>query len=394
MQTRAMLKRSTGGKINVVFVCHSPSLWGKLSPVYRALVQDPNFEVSLVAVPYKHPNFVGAEYLDDGIGDYLRRVEGSDPIIGYDKGKNEWLDLQLLKPDYVFFQTPYDSIFPFAYTSECISMYARICYVPYYSMLIFRGVVEKTTHPVSFFKNVSIAFVGHEMEAKGLVARFSGVLFPEQVVIVGAPILDYVIQKKTLTDGSWNTKKVKGRTRILWTPRWHTAEGNCHFFDYKNYFIKRAKEDRSIDFLFRPHPLCLRNFLKTGELLKNEHESMLQEYEELPNAGIDISGDYEDTFLSSDILVSDISSMMAEYFITGKPIVYTHKVDTFNDFGSELAKGFYWVRNQTELEDVLAMLRRGEDPLSAKRQEIIERMFYIPKEGSACVIKNTLNNYF
>ena len=97
MQTRAMLKRSTGGKINVVFVCHSPSLWGKLSPVYRALVQDPNFEVSLVAVPYKHPNFVGAEYLDDGIGDYLRRVEGSDPIIGYDKGKNEWLDLQLLK---------------------------------------------------------------------------------------------------------------------------------------------------------------------------------------------------------------------------------------------------------------------------------------------------------
>jgi hypothetical protein len=394
MQTRAMLKRSIHEKINVIFVCHSPSLWGKLSPVYRALNEDPNFKVSLVAVPYKHSSFSSKEYHDDGMGDYLRHVEGVDPVIGYNKDKNKWLDLQLLEPDYVFFQTPYDSIFPPTYTSEYISAYARICYVPYYGIMIYKGSVDETTHPISFFKNVSLVFVGHQIEAKELVTRFHGIWSSNQVIMAGAPMLDYVIQKRSLTNGAWNNEKVKGRMRILWTPRWHTGEGNCHFFDYKDYFIGLAKSGASIDLLFRPHPLCFRNFLKTGELNEHEYQSMLKDYEQLPNAAIDTSGAYEDTFLSSDILVSDMSSMIAEYFITGKPIVYTHRVDTFNEFGSKLAKGFYWVKNQLELDEVLSMLRRGEDPLKSKRQAIIEEMFYIPNNGSACVIKNTLQELF
>jgi hypothetical protein len=394
IQTRAMLKRSTDQKIHVIFVCHSPSLWGKLSPVYQALNRDPNFKTSLIAVPYKHSSFSGSEYHDDGIGDYLKRVEGSDPIIGYDKEQNEWFDLQSLEPDYVFFQTPYDSIFPFAYTSECISAYARICYVPYYGVMIYKGSVDETTHPLTFFKNVSLAFVGNKIEARDLVNRLHGVLPPDQVIMGGAPMLDYLIQTKSPTDGAWNTKKSKEQMRILWTPRWHTGEGNCHFFDYKDYFIQLAKLNTSIDFRFRPHPLCFRNFQAKGELTEKELESMLQDYERLPNAAIDYSGAYEDTFLSSDVLVSDMSSMMAEYFITGKPIVYTHKVDTFNQFGSKLAEGYYWVNNQLELDEVLSMLGRGEDPLKPKRQEIIEEMFYIPTEGSACLIKGKLKERF
>ena len=70
MQTRAMLKREMGKSINVVFVCHSPSLWGKLSPAYKALRCDSAFNISLVAVPYKRDNFGSSECHDEGIADY------------------------------------------------------------------------------------------------------------------------------------------------------------------------------------------------------------------------------------------------------------------------------------------------------------------------------------
>jgi hypothetical protein len=393
-QTRAMVKRQTGGQLNVVFVCHSPSLWGKLSPVFRELHGDPRFNVVLVAVPYRHNSFGNQDYHDDGIAEYLRVEEGVDPIVGFNKATGEWLDLQNLAPDYVFFQTPYDSLFPRSLTSECVSLYSRICYVPYYGILIFKGAVEEITHPVRFFRNVSLVLVGHEMEAQELLERFRGTLEADQVKMVGAPMLDYVRQSKSPEGSKWNLEQSNERTRILWTPRWRTEEGNCHFFDYKNYFMKLAQDDAQVDFLFRPHPLCLKNFLASEELSQDDCDSMLAEFKRLPNAAIDESGDYQDTFMSCDILVSDMSSMMAEYFITGKPIVYTHRVDTFNDFGSELAEGYYWVRSETELGEVLSMLRRGEDPLKVKRQEIIERMFYIPTEGSACVIKNTLKECF
>lgn len=394
MQTRAILKREQGAKINVVFVCHSPSLWGKQSPVFKALRLDPSFNVSLVAAPYRHATFGDNNFHDAGTADYIRREEGIEPIIGYDSTSDEWLDLQSLQPDYVFFQQPYDCIFPFSYTSECVSMYARICYVPYYGILIFNGVMEEVTHPLSFFKNVSLAFLGHEKEAEDILGRFCGTVRSSQLEIVGPPALDYVKHSKSPTGAHWNLEYTDKRTRILWTPRWRTEEGTCHFFDYNDYFVELAKRDESIDFLFRPHPLCFNNFLTTGELSQVDHDNMIEDYERLQNAAIDRSGVYEDTFLSCDILVSDMSSMMAEFFITGKPIVYTHREDTFNEFGSELAEGYYWVRNQQELEDVLSTLRRGEDPLKSKRQEIIERMFFIPEEGSASVIKNLLKERF
>ena len=38
-------------------------------------------------------------------------------------------------------------------------------------------------------------------------------------------------------------------------------------------------------------------------------------------------------------------------------------------------EGWYVVDNEAQLEEVLAMLRRGEDPLQAKRQALIQEIF-------------------
>ena len=85
-------------------------------------------------------------------------------------------------------------------------------------------------------------------------------------------------------------------------------------------------------------------------------------------------------------MITDISSIVAEYFLTGKPIIYCHKKDCFNDFSRKLSEGFYWVRNWQELERTLQMLKSGDDPLKAKRQELIKSEFQISTAGAGNTI--------
>lgn len=389
---RAVQKQQRGGRIHVVFVCHMPGAWGKLRPVYSALKSDPAFDVTVVAVPYRHPSAARNDYKDGGMSNYLRTDEGIEAVRGYDEAKGEWLDLQDLAPDYVFFQTPYDP-FPYKLTSDCVSCFARVCYVPYYGVLIYEGEVENITHPRGFFRNTSLVFVAHENERIELLKRFSE-MEASNVVTVGCPTFERIQELQTVSGRAWNLPRSPAISRILWTPRWRTSEGNCHFFDYKDYFIELARSNQDVDFLFRPHPLCLKNFAATGEFSEAEQNLMVKEYASLANAGIDTSGDYHDLFLSSDILVSDMSSMIAEYFLTGKPIVYTHRTDAFNDFGRELSSGLYWARNKAELDGVLRSLRRGDDPLKERRQELIEKLYVRPTGGSSELIKTILKDRF
>ena len=40
-------------KINVVFVCHRPNVWGSLKTIYEECIKDECFHVTIIAVPCK-----------------------------------------------------------------------------------------------------------------------------------------------------------------------------------------------------------------------------------------------------------------------------------------------------------------------------------------------------
>lgn len=146
--------------------------------------------------------------------------------------------------------------------------------------------------------------------------------------------------------------------------------------------------------MFRPHPQAFLNWVATGELSENELAQYKEAFNELPNAKIDDTKEYLTTFYSSDCMVTDISSIVAEYFLTGKPIIYCHKKDCFNDFSRKLSEGFYWVKNWNELEKTLEMLKSGSDPLNEKRQKLIKEAFYIPESGAGTTIKDLIKKDF
>lgn len=390
-RNRVMLKRCTHQPINVLFVCHEPSLWNMFESVYHAMADDQDFSPLVVALPYMHPSLPEGQYKDTGMLEFCEQ-RNIKVILGYDKATSKWLNPASLMPDYVFFQTPYH-VFPSKWSIEQISMIARICYVPY-GGCIYAGEVDEVVNPISFFAHVNMVFKENMYTKNKFTQRFRDKSWfcNMSIFMSGCPKLDFLAVERNYTRILWRRGLEKNVKRILWTPRWHTAEGNCHFFDYKQFFIDFCKNHSLVDFIFRPHPLSLQNFLKTGELLSSELELMESVYKKSLNMVIDKGGGYEDTFVTSDILVSDMSTILFEYFATGKPIVYTHRVDHFNELGKELSEGFYWVRNSSELNNTLEMLISGHDPLKVKREEIRKAHIFVQDGGSGRFIKEKISD--
>ena len=81
--------------------------------------------------------------------------------------------------------------------------------------------------------------------------------------------------------------------------------------------------------------------------------------------------EYFDTIFNSDCLISDASSFIADYFMTGKPIIYCHKTDMFNELSRKMSEGFYWAKNWEEVEKILNNLKTGKDELKEKRLQIL-----------------------
>ena len=184
------------------------------------------------------------------------------------------------------------------------------------------------------------------------------------------------INKKDFEDeiSAWHES---GRPKLLWTPRWSTDKsiGGSHFFDYKDDLIEVA-EKGYCNLIIRPHPLMFSNFVKTGEMTKEEYITFCKMCKE-KNVLIDLSEVYLRTFIDTDILITDLSSIVQEFFVLGKPIVYcppsadVHQTKTMK----KIVSACYIVNDSIELNTVLMNLLRGDDILFDKRKKVFDELF-------------------
>ena len=77
-----------------------------------------------------------------------------------------------------------------------------------------------------------------------------------------------------------------------------------------------VKQNKNILFIFRPHPLMFENFIKTKEMTSEELSEFKQYCEETENLILDEEKEYTSEFWQSDMLITDLSGMIPEYFIT------------------------------------------------------------------------------
>ena len=394
IELRLKLKKVLNEKINIVFICHRPAVWGSLKTVYEAMKQDSAFDVKIVTIPNKKqlPKLGLAHeiYESEGAEEFW---QGDNVISGYNFKTKEWIDLKNLKPDYIFFQRPYNIERCPNYKSWEVMKYAKLCYVEYGYNTNHKLAIECL--PKDFIKNVSLFFLQNNTEFEWYKNYFNSINNNfTRMYVTGFPRFDGVTKYINSESNLWKNKH-EGRFRIIWTPRWTTNENNCNFFNYKDKLLNYCIEHQNtIDFVFRPHPQAFLNWKAEGEMNDLEIKELKEIYKNSKNMIIDDSKEYLSTFYSADCLISDYSSIVPEFFLTGKPVIYCTNDKSIFTIEGNILKGFYVVKNWEELSNTINFLMKGIDPLKEKRMELIKNEFHLDNINSGTKIKEIIKNDF
>ena len=218
--------------------------------------------------------------------------------------------------------------------------------------------------PRLFFRNLYLFFAENDYNRNYNRKRFpfSCVKYRKSEFL-GYPVLE------RFRDSSFaQTKPV-----FLWTPRWTTDQslGGSTFFVYKDKLLDYFVEQEDKQFIFRPHPLAFYHFQSTGQMSAKEVEEYSLQYQKSDRIRMDENSDYVESFREAGVLISDMSSMLFEWYVTAKPIIFC---ETGAKISLEVAKraleGCYIVHNWEELRESIDMLSAGIDPLKEMRKQI------------------------
>lgn len=352
-----MKKKSTNEKIKVVYLCQSPSVWNKLQSVFERMMHDNRFDVQIYAIPED----IGA--IDTKVYQYFKELYGDLVWNTYLDG--EWLDLEATNPDYVFYQRPYDQYLPQLYRTDLVGKYAKICHVVYGYQLDM--LTEHSVYNKRFFRNVYMYFAENKTYYEFNRNRFKkshkeGI---RKSINVGYPALEMFAKSRVdKTDTNFN---------VLWTPRWSDDKenGGSNFLVFKEHILELPRENEDVSLTFRPHPMTFNNFISVGKITQQEVDAYLENFK-LDRMVYDDKGNYEKTFWQSDVLLTDLSSIIVEYALTGKPIIYCDTGVEPNAMFQEMLKVFYVVKTWDEAKSIVLDLKAGKDPLKEERVKKIK----------------------
>lgn len=375
--TKVLSKLRKKSKIRVLFVCEENSKWsyGKL---YEKFMANSRFEV-LPVILFPIVTKSRVEFTQKANAEFFTEI-GIPTIDGYDYEKQQNKDLREFQPDVVFYQQPW--YLEGVNHPEKVSEYALTCLVPYgYTTL---SPDEWGSYLVKRVYSSLWRFFSESPYHNEFYKKAAG-MNDENLLAVGSLKLDYYREDFHKED-MWKC----GAIRVLWAPHHSINNDGLRMSTFReNYrkFLEFAGEHNEFSFVLKPHP-ALRNACINSGI---DYDKFICEWNNLPNAGVYDKGNYFDLFKTSDVMVTDCSSFLAEYFPSGKPIIFLNRPDRapFDDFGEKLRAGFYEANN---FDDVKKLLKQNDDFLKNTRKSIIQKYFYMPDKPAYNIIFDVLSN--
>lgn len=376
-------KRVCGEKIRVCLFEPRISCW-QFGNLYRLLEESGIFEPIVVVVPFlTMGKDAMIEYMETTFE--ILREQGYRVIKGYEKETDVFLNIrEELKPDAVLYsmfwknhmqEETYINRFEDIYTFLYPYGYDIVAHPDREAMNFeLQNKVSRYYLPTKIHKG--IAEDNMDNHAKN-------------VYITGSPKLDYLIDKTYVPTDPWRCSKEK--KRVIWAPH-HTLEEVepyyqlCAFLDLSDYMLEIAQEyQEEVQFAFKPHPML------RPRLYKMWGKQRTDEYYARWSSGINTQleeGEFINLFLTSDAMIMDSLSFIAEYTIIDKPAFFTYGEKTrfsLNRFGRAIINVLY--RNKTQgtlFKDIRNFLDEvvlsGKDEKKERRRRFIEE-FMLPENG-------------
>lgn len=368
-------------KMRVAFLFHSGNRGDKMLPLYAAMRERDDIEAFFVIHPGEDRKHNSKRYK------YFHEKFPDDVI--YDS--DSLADLRKLKPDYVFFQFPYESRRPFtSFNIQDVVKFAKPCNLSYGATLAYTFADRMFDDYPQFFRDLYFVFCSAEEVKNELTKRFSeNVDFGYQhFEFFGYPILEH-FYKMPATESS-----VK---RILWTPRWGYSPrvGGSHFIEFKDEFISlHEKYGDNVKLSVRPHIATFDHLIKKGLMTEKEISDYKATLKKNNITLHSASSEIEADICCTDIFLADYSSILIVLFLTGRPIIYCEFSNAvpFPEY-EEMFNAMYIAHTWEEVERYLDDLINDRDPLFEKRQEIAEKIYLTHKGATQRIIERLLQDF-
>ena len=352
-------KLNRSEKLNAVFYVYDETKW-KCQYLYELLSEDSRFNTKVLVTKPSCLNKENPSYISDEktIETYdFFKSRGMYVEYAFDLGKQEFIPFEKFSPDIIFYQHPW-----YVKTEQgpvVCSKFALTCYIPYY----FPIETADIDCNLRFHKYVENYYILDEYTRGKYINKNKNL--EEKLKVVGYPYLDYFNTCHTEVDEDC----------YIYAPHW-TVNGNglaYGTFEWSGkLMLEYAKVHPEIKWIFKPHPLLKKALSDFGIMTESEAEEY---YTEWGKIGIKYeSGDYLGLFSKSKMMITDCSSFLGEYFVTGKPLIHLmSEKSQFNNSDNPILKTYYRAYNPEELQNLLAKLP-SDDYMKQERQKNLEKL--------------------
>lgn len=366
--------------LNVLFLVLYPSVW-KYDSVYRLMVTDKRFNPHILVCPV----------VDNADGRMLERLnncysyfksKGYDVIKAYDEETNEYVAVESLNPDILFYASQWDGHYDKRYQSKTLFKYLK-CYVNYsYKNNPFEWSIA------SAFQGYMWMYFSECEDNRELALSFNKKEF-QNIHVVGYPMYDEV-QDTIATGKDWKIQDKK-RKRIIWAPH-HSIEGHdgliklSTFLLYCDTMLQLAEKYKNqAQFIFKPHPQLRGILYEHPNWGKERTDAYYKLWENGENTAF-VNGAYIDLFKSSDAMIHDCHSFTVEYLYVNKPVMFLANYDREGQCNKVGKKAFDCHYHGLSADDIESFVRDvvlgGKDTKQEIRNEFYQNIL-VPPNGKS-----------
>ncbi|SFL93242.1 hypothetical protein [Geodermatophilus ruber] len=377
-----------------LFLVHHIEAWDSYHDLVRAMRNAADFEPIVVSIPRRFPGADGFSYEEE-----IHRgldARGVPHLRLPAHGAGEALRLiKAIDPDLVFRQSQWDVDVPDDLATHRLT-FTRLCLIPYETMNLVENVpgpggvntaVDNPLHQAAW-----AVFCANDLMFD--MARTDGVRAGDRFRVTGHPKAD----RLRAAAPSWpidGRPSGQRRRRIVWSAHHSIGTTWSNFGAFPAMaedMLAWATEDQDTEFVFMPHPALL-TIVHSPEspVSPDRLVDWRAAWEALPNTAVFTDGDYAPLLVASDMLITDGLSMLVEYQLIERPIVYVERPDhrPFTPIGEMVRRGTHPVRTVAEARTVANPFLAGQpDPLRLQQARNVERLF--GQESSVPRILDTL----
>ena len=371
MYSRSLEKIRRKDKIKVAFVTDHAACWCG-DKLYNLFAQNPRFETTVFFCQNKTEST-----LDDARHDFEQfKSAGVNVVAIFDS------NAEVPAQDIIFFLRPYPLFFPKRLQFKNLTPQTLIAYIPYAIVTIpveyYNLTVIRVAWKIFFETEFSLRFFEEKCE--------TGV---PRGVVSGLPKLDFFFNDASKAAFAWKMTRPDAK-KIIWAPHWSM---NCGVFystfpyNYK-FMYEFAKTHPETSWVVKPHPRLMLAAVETGLFPSvAAYEEYLQAWDDLPNAQVCTGAYYQDIFATSDGMILDSLSFIAEYQYVNKPMIYmlNNEQEEFSELGKKILDASYVIDGKN-LEQISAAMQKifieGNDSLKSARQKVFdEELNYYRRNG-------------